>query len=197
MNEGLRLFSLALYGVGPAVALAGLLRRRFEPSRALSRVEGWRRYVPPVLLPVEWLVPPALIATGAGEARADWLAVRVAGLVVGVAGAVLLAWAAVLLGRFFVHEAAVVQGHALVTSGPYRLVRHPVYSGYLALLLGTGAATLNVWLCLLWPVSLLGILVQAGAEERLLAATFGQGYEAYARRTGRLLPRLWSGPPPR
>jgi hypothetical protein len=66
-----------------------------------------------------------------------------------------------------------------------------VYAGYLALLLGTGVATLNVWLLLLWPVSLLGIRIQAGSEEQLLAERFGQDYERYVRRTGRLVPRFW------
>jgi protein-S-isoprenylcysteine O-methyltransferase Ste14 len=66
-----------------------------------------------------------------------------------------------------------------------------VYAGYLALLLGSGLASLNVCLWLLWPVSLVGILIQASSEEQLLAAKFGQDYESYVRRTGRLLPRLW------
>jgi protein-S-isoprenylcysteine O-methyltransferase Ste14 len=191
MNEGLRLCSLALYGVGPVVALLALLRRRLKPSPTLDRVQGWRWYVPTVLLPVEWLLPPALIALSVGEIQIDWPAVRVLGFVVGLAGAVLLVWASVLLGRFLVHEAAIVQDHALITSGPYRFVRHPVYSGYLALLLGSGVAALNVWVLLLWPVSLLGILAQAGSEEQLLATRFGQDYPPYARRTGQLVPRLW------
>jgi protein-S-isoprenylcysteine O-methyltransferase len=147
------------------------------------------------LLPVEWLLPPALIALGVGEIGADWPAVRVLGFAVGLAGAALLAWAAVLLGRFLVHEAAVVQDHTLVTSGPYRFVRHPIYAGYLALLLGSAVAALNVWLLLLAPLSLLGILVQAGSEEQLLARRFGPDYQRYACRTGQLVPRWRRGAP--
>jgi protein-S-isoprenylcysteine O-methyltransferase Ste14 len=173
MNEALRLWSLTLFSVGQAVALLALLRRRFKPSTTLYRVKGWRWYVPMLLLPVEWGLTPVLIALRAGESRADWLAVRVSGFVVGLAGAALLVWASVRLGRFFVHEAAVAGDHALVTSGPYRLVRHPVYSGYLLLLLGSGVATLNVWLLLLWPIALLGIPIQASSEEQLLATKFG------------------------
>ncbi len=190
MNETLRWWSLALYGVGPVVALLALLRRRSRPSTVLYRVKGWRWYVPPFLLPAEWLLPPVLIALRAGEVPADWPAVRLAGLVVGWVGAALLVWASVWLGRFFVHEAAIVGDHALVTSGPYRFVRHPVYSGYLGLLLGSGVATMNLLLMLLWPISLLGIIVQARSEERLLATRFGEDYERYARQTGQLVPRL-------
>ena len=68
---------------------------------------------------------------------------------------------------------------------------HPVYAGYLAVLLGSGVGSLNVCLWLLWPVSLLGIRIQAAAEEQLLEQCFGQAYERYVRRTGRLVPRLW------
>ena len=192
MSEALRLSSLALYTVGPVVAVLALLRRRLRPSPTLSRIRGWRWYVPVVLLPVEWLLPPALIALRVGEIEAGWLPVQVVGLAVGLAGAVLLIWACVLLGRFLMHEAAVREDHALLASGPYRFVRHPVYAGYLALLLGSGVASLNVCLWLLWPVSLLGILIQAASEERVLGARFGREYERYAGRVGRLVPRLWT-----
>jgi protein-S-isoprenylcysteine O-methyltransferase Ste14 len=74
---------------------------------------------------------------------------------------------------------------------PCGFVRHPVYTGYLALLLGSGVASVNVCLLLLWPVSLLGILIQAASEEQLLAVRFGQDYERYVGRTGRLVPRFW------
>ena len=191
MSEALRLSSLALFAVGPVVAVLALLRRRLKPSPTLSRIRGWRWYVPVVLLPVEWLLPPALIALRVGEIEAGWLPVQVVGLAVGLAGAVLLVWASVLLGRLLIHEAAVREDHALIESGPYRFVRHPVYAGYLALLLGSGVASLNVCLWLLWPVSLLGIRIQAASEEQLLEERFGQDYERYVRRTGRLVPRFW------
>ena len=195
MIEGLRLCCLALYAVGPVVALLALLRRGLKPATTLIRVKGWRGYVPTFLLPVEWLLPPILIFLRVGEIEAGWLSLRLTGLAVAVGGAVLLVWASFRLGRFFVHEAAIAQDHALVTSGPYQLVRHPVYSGYLALLLGSGVAALNVGLLLLWPLSLLGILVQAGSEEQLLRARFGSDYERYADRTGQLVPRLWRRAP--
>lgn len=191
MSEALRLSSLALFAVGPVVAVLALLRRRLRPSPTLCWITGWRRYVPVVLLPVEWLLPPALIALRIGAFEAGWLPVRVVGLGVGLAGAVLLVWASLLLGRLMLHEAAVRQDHALIDGGPYRFVRHPVYAGYLALLLGSGVAALNVCVCLLWPVSLLGILIQAASEEQLLRERFGQEYERYVRRTGRLIPRFW------
>ncbi len=153
MTEALRLLSLALFAVGPVVAVMALLCRRLKPSPMRSRLRSWRWYVPPVLLPAEWLLPPILIALRIGEMEVGWLPVRVVGLALGLAGAVLLSWSSVLLGRFMIHEAAVREDHALIGNGPYRFVRHPVYTGYLALLLGSGAASLNIYLWLLWPVS--------------------------------------------
>jgi protein-S-isoprenylcysteine O-methyltransferase Ste14 len=197
MSEALRLSSLALFAISPVVAGLALLRRRVKPSPTRSRITGWRWYIPSVLLPVEWLLPPALIAWRVGEIEAGWLPVRVAGLAVGLAGVVLLAWASVLLGPFLMHEAAVREDHALIESGPYRFVRHPVYAGYLALLLGSGVASLNVCVLLIWPVSLLGILIQAASEEQLLRVRFGQDYERYVGRTGRLVPRFWGQAPER
>ena len=191
MNEELRLFCLTLYGVGPVVALLAVLRRGREPLEKLNRVKGWRGYIPILLLPVEWLLPPVLIFLGIGEIQADLLSLRFVGFAVGMCGAALLAWSALVLGRFFVHDAAVLLDHALITSGPYRLIRHPVYAGYLALLLGSGVASLNVWLLLIWPLSLLGILLQAASEEQLLGTRFGQEYERYVGQTGQLVPRFW------
>jgi protein-S-isoprenylcysteine O-methyltransferase Ste14 len=190
MDNGLRVCFLGLYAVGPAVALRALLRRKIRAAPAQSRVEGWRWYVPPLLLPVEWLLPPVLILLGYGEIEAGWIAVRLLGLAVGLGGAAVLVWGSASLGRFLVHEAAILQDHTLITSGPYRFVRHPIYSGYLALLLGSGLGMLNVWLLLLWPLALVGILIQVGSEERLLGAKFGPAYRRYAGRTGQLVPRL-------
>jgi protein-S-isoprenylcysteine O-methyltransferase Ste14 len=190
MNDEFRLCFSALYGVGPVVAVLALLRRGLGPSTRVSQVKGWRWYIPPLLLPVEWLLPPVLIFLGVGEIQAGGLLLRLVGLTIGLGGVVLLTWASLVLGRFLIHEAAVLPGHILITSGPYRFVRHPVYAGYLLLLLGSGVGTLNVWLLLLWPVSLVGILIQARAEEQLLEGRFGQDYESYVCRTGRIVPRF-------
>ncbi|HJZ59310.1 MAG TPA: hypothetical protein VKE74_30475, partial [Gemmataceae bacterium] len=66
MYPELRLCFLALYAVGPAVALVALRRRGSKAAACQCRVDGWRWYVPPLLLPLEWLLPPALILLGAG-----------------------------------------------------------------------------------------------------------------------------------
>ncbi len=79
----------------------------------------------------------------------------------------------------------------LCTFGPFRFVRHPMYSGGL-FLAGLGTALLfNSWATLLWPILLYPVwsfLVRK--EEKMMTAVFGRDYAQYAARTGRFLPRL-------
>jgi len=186
----LRLCLASFYVVGPLAALVALWSRRSATVPVQYATASWRRHVPALLLPFEWLMPPVLLLTGFGEVEADWLAVRLAGFLLALGGAVVVLLAPFTLGRFLVHKAVVFEDHALVTTGPYRFVRHPVYAGYLALLLGSGLGSLNACLLIFWPVSLLGILLQARAEDDLLALKFGSAWRDYCGRAGLLLPRF-------
>jgi protein-S-isoprenylcysteine O-methyltransferase Ste14 len=83
----------------------------------------------------------------------------------------------------------VTAGHRLLTSGPYRPVRHPFYASLLGLLLATGITTTH-WPAL--PASLAVFLVGTGirvrAEDALLGARFGADFHAYRRRTAAYIP---------
>ena len=120
-----------------------------------------------------------------------WAPVAV-GLGVLAAGAALRIWAILALGRFFKFVVVIQDGHRVVTSGPYRLLRHPSYSGGLAGLLGVGIA-LDSWLSLLAVVfiPLFAVLVRIHVEEAKLAAALGPEYTLYASHTRRLVPGLW------
>lgn len=116
---------------------------------------------------------------------------RFAGLALYVGGLLLMHWTQAHLGRQFSVQVAIQDGHRLVTDGPYRRVRHPRYLGILlfssglalvfrsALGLAAAVATAAV---LLWRIR---------DEEALMSAEFGPEWEAYARRTRRLLPWVW------
>jgi protein-S-isoprenylcysteine O-methyltransferase Ste14 len=86
------------------------------------------------------------------------------------------------------------EGHKLVQSGPYRLVRHPIYLAYLLAYLGGGLVAGN-WALTFIPVTCFAVAVciRMPQEERILADLFGEQYTAYMRRTGRLLPRIRPG----
>jgi protein-S-isoprenylcysteine O-methyltransferase Ste14 len=81
----------------------------------------------------------------------------------------------------------------LCTTGPYRYVRHPIYAGA-SLLASSGISLMfNSWIVLLLPVCVFAIyslLVQK--EEAMMNSVFGEEYQRYAARTGRLFPRIFS-----
>jgi protein-S-isoprenylcysteine O-methyltransferase len=115
-----------------------------------------------------------------------------AGLGLFALGLVLRGYSMIYLGRFFTPNVAIVTDHRLIDSGPYRLIRHPTYSGFLVILLGLGLACANaaslmvifipVLTCLLWRIQI---------EERALTEAFGEQYRAYACRTKRLIPFVY------
>lgn len=128
---------------------------------------------------------------------ADWLFAAISVLL--AAGSTVFAgWALRTLGKQWSLTARVREDHALVTSGPFAWVRHPIYSALLGLLVATGV-TLDDWRGLLLGivVYVVGTLWRAGREERLLRETFGTAYDDYAARVPRLLPRLAGATTPR
>jgi protein-S-isoprenylcysteine O-methyltransferase len=139
---------------------------------------------------LDLVLPPVIIFTRAGELHVGWMPLRASGFLLSLYAAAMMLWASAALGRFLVPQAVIVKDHDLVTHGPYRFVRHPVYSGDLALLLGAALGAANMLLLALWPVSALGTYFQTRQEAALLASKFGAAYETYARRTGRLVPRF-------
>lgn len=115
-----------------------------------------------------------------------------AGLVVLAAGVALRTWAILTLGRLFKFVVVIQEGHQVVASGPYRLLRHPSYTGGLLAFLGAGIA-LDSWLSILALtfIPLLAVLVRIHVEESELTTALGPDYIRYARRTRRLVPGLW------
>jgi protein-S-isoprenylcysteine O-methyltransferase len=109
-----------------------------------------------------------------------------------VAGIAVRWWAIVVLGRFFTSNLVVQSGHRIVQNGPYRLVRHPSYSGILICFLGLGLAMYN-WLSLLCLLVLVSaaIIYRTRVEEAMLEEEFGNEYTEYRRRTSRLVPGLF------
>jgi protein-S-isoprenylcysteine O-methyltransferase Ste14 len=100
-------------------------------------------------------------------------------------------WARVHLGRNWSAVVTVKQDHELVQSGPYRLVRHPIYTGLLLAFLGTAIAR-GEWLSLLAvPLALFSFMRKIRLEEQWMAEQFPHAYPDYRARVAALIPFLW------
>ena len=132
-----------------------------------------------------WLWP----AAGIAWQRTALFGLGIFFIILGVA----LRWYAIrTLGRFFTRDVAVSPDQQVVQRGPYRLIRHPAYSGTFLTMLGVGLAMAN-WASL---VALLvcvfaGHFYRVRIEEKALIHTLGQPYIEYMRRTRRFIPLLF------
>ncbi|HYW82638.1 MAG TPA: isoprenylcysteine carboxylmethyltransferase family protein [Spirochaetia bacterium] len=114
------------------------------------------------------------------------------GIAIMIAGFALRVWAVVALGVSF---RTTVETHAnqdVVESGPYKLIRHPSYTGLLLLCLGDGISLQN-WLSLAFAVllPLLALLYRIRIEEATLVSAMGSRYQEYQARTKKLIPWIW------
>src|SRR5579864_582841 len=132
-------------------------------------------------IPLPWLYhqlwPPGLLPFWVGAA------VTVGGLLFAV-------WAREHLGRNWSRSVTIKQGHELITTGPYAVVRHPIYTGILAGLLGMAIAISQVRGFIV-VVLIFGVFwVKFRMEEEWMRSQFGETYATYAQRTAALVPYL-------
>ncbi|HEV2842560.1 MAG TPA: isoprenylcysteine carboxylmethyltransferase family protein [Chthoniobacterales bacterium] len=150
-------------------------------------------------LGVIWLVIMASITAGVYVAR-NWPAAALPhgemfallGVVLFVAGLFLRWWAIITLGRFFTVDVVIEKDHEVVERGPFRVVRHPSYTGVLLAFVGF-AFTLRNWaalLIVLVPI-FAAFIRRMNVEEDALSRALGSRYADYMRRTKRLVPFIY------
>lgn len=127
---------------------------------------AWARFAPPV-----WL---------------RWVAVAVA-----LACIPLIYWVFASIGINISPTQATRQGHTLVTHGPYRWVRHPLYALGTLVLISLVLVTGLWWIGVTMLPGILAIVRRTSIEEARLIETFGDDYRAYMKTTGRFFPQLW------
>jgi protein-S-isoprenylcysteine O-methyltransferase Ste14 len=183
--------------IGVLEAVEGLRQRRRGSARSVVTSESdldpasvrllaltwWPAGV--AALAAAWLLPDE---HGGHRRRVGWV---LAGTAVTGGGIALRQWSIATLGRYFVGHVEVQPGQTVVSSGPYRWLRHPSYTGMWLEMTGVGLATgnpLSTAMCATVP--LIGIARRIGGEERALA-TLLPGYADYTNGRRRLVPFVW------
>ncbi|RNM14442.1 isoprenylcysteine carboxylmethyltransferase family protein [Nocardioides pocheonensis] len=130
------------------------------------------------------------LAPGATVAGGAWA--FAAGALVGWSGLLLRWWSVLTLGRYFTTVLRTSKDQPVVDHGPYRLLRHPSYTGLLLVFAGGGVMVGN-WLgataCVV--ILLAALAYRIRTEERALSAALGDRYRAFAAGRARLVPFLW------
>jgi protein-S-isoprenylcysteine O-methyltransferase Ste14 len=143
----------------------------------------------------------ALVATITFVINPNWLSwaefpfavwVRWVGVVITLLGFALLQWAQITLGKSWSDTPRMMNAQTLVTGGPYRLIRHPIYTAFLLILGSTLLISANWLIGLGWTgMTLLEISSRIHFEEKLLIDFFGDQYRNYIKYTGRIFPKLF------
>ena len=112
------------------------------------------------------------------------------GVAITIVGFGVTYWARAILGRNWSANVTIKEDHQLIRTGPYRFVRHPIYTGLLIAAFGTALA-LNQYRGLLAVLTLwLSFTIKRLKEEQFMRQQFGAQYIEYARTTGAILPRI-------
>ena len=136
---------------------------------------------------IAYMVDPSWMAWSSVPLPA-WL--RWAGAGVCAVAAGLLFWTFRSLGKNLTDTVVTRREHTLVTSGPYRWVRHPFYDSVVLLVLASSLIAANWFLFAAGGLFFLLAIVRTRTEEEKLLARFGDSYRTYMERTGRFLPRM-------
>jgi protein-S-isoprenylcysteine O-methyltransferase Ste14 len=141
-----------------------------------------------------WILSSIVIALWIGYSGIallpDWA--YFVGLSLSLLGFAIWLWGQHTLGRYFSSEVIIYEDHQLVERGPYKFVRHPMYTGGVLMSLGMGLAVQSWFATLITTVAfLLAILYRIGIEEKALITEFGEQYTSYSRRVKRLIPFIF------
>ena len=141
------------------------------------------------LSPLVYLINPAWMAWSK-IGFPDW--VRWLGIGFGILCVLGIYWLFSSIGSGISPTSATRKEHQLVTSGPYRWVRHPLYTVGSSLFIAFGMMSDNWFIALLGILAFVGMAIRTPKEEANLIEKFGDEYREYMKRTGRFLPKFRS-----
>ncbi len=185
---------LVLWGCWLAFAIIFLFRKK-PPRAAESKrdpASRWGIFIQGIGFALVWSIRRPFF-TPIGPLP-KWLDITL-GIVAAMA-AVCSVWiclaAVKALGKQWAFVARLVEGHKLVTNGPYRIVRNPIYLGMFGMMVATGLIMSRWWvLPIAIVVFLIGNSIRIRSEEKLLCESFGAEFEDYARRVPAMFPRVF------
>jgi protein-S-isoprenylcysteine O-methyltransferase Ste14 len=141
------------------------------------------------------------VAIIAQVANPDWMSwadlpfpvwLRWTGVAIALLGFALLQWSQSTLGKNWSDTPRMMKEQALITSGPYRYVRHPIYTAFFTILSSTFLISANWMIGAAWiGMTALEIASRIQFEESLMIEYFGDQYREYMKKTGRLLPKVY------
>jgi protein-S-isoprenylcysteine O-methyltransferase Ste14 len=173
---------IAIIAAWLVMGLATVLRPRPPQGRQVQRARGWSWGLALQVLAIAllWTLPRR-------DSPGLWLSAAAIALATASVAVILISQRT--LGQQFAYQARLVEGHRLITAGPYGWVRNPIYSALFGLALATGLVV-SEWLLLPFFAILYaaGTLIRVRTEERLLRARFGREFDDYARRVPALVP---------
>jgi protein-S-isoprenylcysteine O-methyltransferase Ste14 len=117
-----------------------------------------------------------------------WL--RCIGIALGVGGLALLAWTQAAQGKQGSSQRRARRRHPLITNGPYRWIRHPLYTALFDVVVALALLAANWWFVLFAASMIAGLMIHAPFKERRMLEAFGEPYRVYVQETGRFIPRL-------
>ena len=119
------------------------------------------------------------------------LALAVTGLTIQAASMALYYWARQHLGRFWSGAVTITAEHQLIRTGPYRLLRHPMYTAVLGMFVGTVVVSWQIHALVGLALGVAVYLRKIRIEERTIRQAFGADHESYRRKTWRLIPGVF------
>jgi protein-S-isoprenylcysteine O-methyltransferase Ste14 len=169
---------------------AGSALRQKATKKEEHFIERLRHLVP---------VMVAFFLLSQSDASYGWLGLRfvpergtlnLLGLVLAGAGVAFAIWARGRLGRNWSAAVSIREQHDLIRTGPYRAVRHPIYTGLLLAIMGTALIVGEFRALLAFAIALASFYLKARKEDAWLAREFGETFEGHAMQTGLFLPRF-------
>jgi protein-S-isoprenylcysteine O-methyltransferase Ste14 len=169
------------------------MRGRSSSEKKTTQRDSWSRVgllVQGIAFGLSWMGPWWLFMPRSPVMHP---AVALAAVLVAFAGSFLVIRSIRELGRQWSLTARIAEGHRLITTGPYSLVRNPIYTGMWGLQLGTCLAFSAWWLgykmvAITAVIYYVGTMIRVNREERLLRAEFGEGFDEFTRRVPALIP---------